>query len=91
MSVRRDWNEPVARASFATAIPKSRDNSRFHEAAKFIPPGNFAALADAVKKLAADKKLTKAMGASARQYVSKNFNRKEHSDKFVSLIDNLAT
>ena len=57
----------------------------------FVSPGNSEALADAVKGLYADKNLCKEMGASAREYVIKNFDREDHSRQFISLIEKLGS
>jgi glycosyltransferase involved in cell wall biosynthesis len=53
----------------------------------FVPPGDDARLADAVLALHRDQSRSRAMGASARDYVCKHFNRHEQAREFVALIE----
>lgn len=53
----------------------------------FVPPGDDARLADAVLALHRDQCRARRMGASARVYVCKHFNRHEQAREFVALIE----
>jgi glycosyltransferase involved in cell wall biosynthesis len=55
----------------------------------FVPPGDAAALADAVVKLYGNPGLAKAMGSSARLYVVKHFNRNHQAEQFINLIESI--
>jgi glycosyltransferase involved in cell wall biosynthesis len=56
----------------------------------YVPPGNDLALADAIRKLHHDQMLAREMGCSARNYVVKHFNRRDHARQFADLIEQLA-
>lgn len=63
------------------------------EAAKggvFVPPGDDAALADAVYSLSQDPQRAAAMGRAARVYVVEHFNRHQHAVQFLELVQRLA-
>jgi len=63
------------------------------EAAKggvFVPPGDDAALADAVYSLSQDRQRAEAMGRAARAYVAEHFNRHQHAIQFLELVQRLA-
>ena len=52
----------------------------------FVPPGDDAALADAVRTLASDPERARAMGADARAYVVQHFNRRQQAQDFERLL-----
>ncbi|MBM3825002.1 MAG: glycosyltransferase family 4 protein [Verrucomicrobia bacterium] len=52
----------------------------------FVPPGDPEAMADAVVRMRDDPARVRAMGLSARAYVVRHFNRKEHAERFVRLL-----
>ena len=52
----------------------------------FVPPGDAMALAEALKVLAADRFTAAAMGANAREFVLRNFNRKDQAESFCALL-----
>jgi len=52
----------------------------------FVPPGDPAALADAVKLIAGQPESRKQMGQSAKDYVSKNFNRADQGENLENLF-----
>lgn len=55
----------------------------------FVPPGNPAALADAVRNLGADREQAQAMGRAARRYVVEHFDRRQQATAFAELIERL--
>lgn len=55
----------------------------------FVPQGDSAAMADAIRKLSGDPALAEAMGQSARAYVVKHFDRDHHAAQFKTLFNNL--
>jgi glycosyltransferase involved in cell wall biosynthesis len=55
----------------------------------FVPPGNHLALAEAVSSLTRDPSKAKGMGAGAREYVSKHFNRQDQAKAFLDLVESL--
>jgi len=63
------------------------------EAAKggvFVPPGDDAALAEAVLSLSQDRQRAAAMGRAARAYVAEHFNRHQQAAQFLELVQCLA-
>jgi glycosyltransferase involved in cell wall biosynthesis len=56
----------------------------------FVPPGDDAALAEAVRFLSQNRQPARAMGATARTYVVKHFNRHQQAVQFAELIQRLA-
>jgi lipopolysaccharide/colanic/teichoic acid biosynthesis glycosyltransferase len=56
----------------------------------FVPPGDDAALARAVLSLRDDPQRRQAMGASARTYVTKHFNRQQQAVQFTQLLQRFA-
>ena len=64
-----------------------RDVVEEAEAGTFVPPGNAAALAEAVKALAADPARRASMGASARRFVETRFNRDDQAELFVRSLE----
>jgi glycosyltransferase involved in cell wall biosynthesis len=55
----------------------------------FVPPGNHLALAETVSSLASDSKKARRMGAAAREYVAKHFNRRDQAKAFLDLVQSL--
>ena len=55
----------------------------------FVQPGDDAALAAAVKTLSNDRSRAREMGAAARDFVTKNFNRHDQAAQFVALAEKL--
>lgn len=55
----------------------------------FVPPGNPAALADAIRELSADRERAKGMGQAARRYVAEHFDRKQQAMAFAELVEQL--
>jgi glycosyltransferase involved in cell wall biosynthesis len=53
----------------------------------FVPPGDAERLAEAVRGLAADPDRSRKMGASARDFVVRNFNRDEQAGLFVGALE----
>jgi glycosyltransferase involved in cell wall biosynthesis len=60
------------------------------EGGVFVPPGDEAALADAVRFLSQNRQQAAAMGTVARLYVVKYFNRHQQAAQFVELVQRLA-
>jgi glycosyltransferase involved in cell wall biosynthesis len=54
----------------------------------FVPPGDAKALADTLKRLAANRAECTRMGESARAYVLRRFNRKDQAESFCALLEN---
>ena len=55
-----------------------------------VPPGDPTALAEAIKKLAANPKLRFGMGQSGRRYVEANFDRRVLASQLLSVMSDLA-
>lgn len=55
----------------------------------FVRPGDEAALADAVLRLAADPSSARNMGFRGREYVTKYFNRNQQAAEFVTVSEQL--
>ena len=53
----------------------------------FVPPGDDAALADAVVRLCNDPDEAKRIGMAARVFVCEHFNRHDQADEFVQLVE----
>jgi glycosyltransferase involved in cell wall biosynthesis len=53
------------------------------------PPGNAAALAEAIRVLRADPGRARAMGTAARAYVEAHFDRRDHARRFSELLHRL--
>jgi glycosyltransferase involved in cell wall biosynthesis len=51
----------------------------------FVPPGDDAALAAAVRRLADDPMRARAMGLAARHYVVEHFDRRDQAEAFMGL------
>jgi glycosyltransferase involved in cell wall biosynthesis len=56
------------------------------EAGTFVPPGDARTLAEAIARLAADPQRGIEMGQRGREYVRKNFNRRDHGELFTSAL-----
>ena len=52
----------------------------------FVPPGDARALADAVRQLEADRAACGRMGAKAREFVLRKFNRQDQAESFCALL-----
>ncbi len=59
------------------------------EGGVFVPPGDPAALASAIRRLADDPDLGRRMGASARSYIEANFNRAALAEKLAGVIESM--
>jgi glycosyltransferase involved in cell wall biosynthesis len=53
----------------------------------FVPPGDAPALADALIRLANDRATCARMGARAREFVLRRFNRKDQAQSFCALLE----
>lgn len=60
------------------------------EGGLFVPPGDDAAIASTIKGLSKDRLVARRMGAAARVYVVKHFNRDVQAREFAELIRRLA-
>jgi glycosyltransferase involved in cell wall biosynthesis len=56
----------------------------------FVPPGDPAALADAIQKMAADRQTGFQMGLRGRQYVEAHFDRGELAVQLAEIFERLA-
>ena len=56
----------------------------------FSPPGDDAALAGAIRKLADDPARARQMGTAAREYVVRNFNRRDQAMDFLQLLRSMS-
>ena len=57
----------------------------------FVPPGDDAALAEAVAALSADRARALAMGRAARAHVVRHFNRRDQAQQFAELLERMAS
>jgi len=55
----------------------------------FVPPGDAAAMAAAVERLAQDREAARAMGRAGRAYVAQYFNREHQAQAFCLLLQGL--
>jgi glycosyltransferase involved in cell wall biosynthesis len=55
----------------------------------FASPGDAAALADVIAKLAEDKLKAREMGLKGRKYLEENFSRDKVADQLMSLLDEM--
>ena len=55
----------------------------------FAQPGDPAALAEAVKKLAADPDQSRSMGLAGRKYLEENFSRTVIAEKILDILNSL--
>ncbi len=55
-----------------------------------VPPEDGAALADAIRRLAADPEGARRMGASGRAYALEHYDRQALAARFVSVVESLA-
>ncbi len=55
----------------------------------FVPPGDDAALADAVLRLSQDRRSAQKMGLAARAYVVEHFDRHQQAGQLVELLQRL--
>jgi len=56
----------------------------------FVPPGNYEAMAQAIRQLFRNRSQAKAMGISARSYVTEHFNRWQQARDFAALVEQVA-
>jgi glycosyltransferase involved in cell wall biosynthesis len=61
------------------------------QAGIFVPPGNAAALAQAIAQLADSREEATEMGANARAHVVKHFNREDQARELSCLLMSVAT
>lgn len=59
------------------------------DTAIMVPPGDSAALAQAIIRLAQDKKLRTEMGRAGRRFVEENFSWDDNVEQMLALIDGL--
>ena len=52
-----------------------------------VAPGNAAALADAVRRLAADPELRQTLGAAGSRFVERDFSRRTWAHRYLGLLD----
>ena len=57
----------------------------------FVPPGDDGALAEAVRFLMRDRQRAALMGAGARDYVMKHFDRSKQAEQFATLVSRLTS
>ncbi len=57
----------------------------------FVPPGNAAALADAIRTLSEEPERRKAMGQNGRKYVEKYYSRAQIAEKFMGLVKEMVS
>ena len=57
----------------------------------FAAPGNAQELAEAIRKLAADAKQSRAMGLRGRKYLEENFSRAVIGEKLVRLLEEIVS
>ncbi|HUM28444.1 MAG TPA: glycosyltransferase WbuB, partial [Anaerolineales bacterium] len=55
----------------------------------FAAPGSADEVANAIRKLAADKKESRIMGLQGRDYLQKNFSRAAIGEKLLGLLEDL--
>ncbi len=55
----------------------------------FVEPGNPAAMADAIRKLANDPEKRRTMGSNGRRYLEENFSRAAIGEKLVGLLEQM--
>ena len=63
-----------------------RDVIETAQAGVFVSPGNPAAMADAIRKLANSRETGRKMGLNGREYVERHFNRHEIAAKMENLL-----
>jgi glycosyltransferase involved in cell wall biosynthesis len=56
----------------------------------FVPPGDPAALTDAIRGLADERELGRAMGLRGREYVESHFDRAELAEKLAEIFEKMA-
>jgi glycosyltransferase involved in cell wall biosynthesis len=55
----------------------------------FVPPGDPQALADAMRRLAADPTGSREMGMNARRYIEAHFDRPALAQKLAELMESM--
>lgn len=56
----------------------------------YVTPGDPEALASAIEDLSLDREEARRMGTSAREYVTKHFDRRQQADDFARLLERIA-
>jgi glycosyltransferase involved in cell wall biosynthesis len=56
----------------------------------FVPPGDPAALAEAIKSLAKNPERSRRMGLKGRKYLEQNFSREEMGEKLIHILEEMA-
>lgn len=59
------------------------------QAGVFVPPGNWAALAGAIRKLATNPEKCRTMGVNGRKLVESRFAREAFADKFAAILESV--
>ena len=59
------------------------------QAGVFVPPGNWAALAGAIRKLATNPEKCRTMGVNGRKLVESRFAREAFADKFAAILESM--
>ena len=83
-STRRRDGEP-----FAIAVGIQGAVAQDHETAIFVPPGEAAALAEAISRLLADGALCRRLGAAARRNVEQRFDIRATTDRLLAVYHQL--
>ncbi len=55
----------------------------------FVEPGNAVALAEAISKLAGDRKKSRAMGLKGRKYLEEHFGREKIAGKLIDVLEGM--
>jgi len=61
------------------------------DAGVFVPPGDSRELAKAIRELASDPERGRRLGRNGREYVARNFNRRDHGEQFTKVLRGIAT
>ncbi len=65
----------------------TRDLVEEHGAGLYVPPGDGAALADAIERLADDPDATREIGARARRLAEERFGRDDLAERFIGVLE----
>jgi glycosyltransferase involved in cell wall biosynthesis len=57
----------------------------------FVQPGNTAALAEAIRELAADRAGSRRMGLAGRKYLEQHFSRSAVAEKLAGILENMVS
>jgi rhamnosyl/mannosyltransferase len=77
---------PVVSTNLPTGVPWVNQDGR---TGFVVPPGDFQALADAIRRLAADPNLRARMGAAGRERARERFSRQRMIRDFAALVENV--